>query len=49
MSSSFDTRSMYNQINRSADYGIGGYHIEKVYVDPLEQIRQREYAKIKKG
>ncbi len=49
MSSSFDTRSMYNQINRSADYGIAGYHVEKVYADPLEQIKQREYAKVKKG
>ena len=49
MLTSFDTRSMYNTMNRSVDYGIQGYYVEKVYADPLKQIQQRNWAKIQKG
>lgn len=35
MSAIIPTRDMYNQITKSADYGIQGYHVEKIYIDPL--------------
>lgn len=49
MNANINIHDMYDQVNKSADCGIQGYHVEKVYCDPLQQIKQRQYAKIKKG
>lgn len=49
MSVNISVPDMYSQVTKSGDTGIQGYHVQKVYCDPLEQIKQRQYAKIKKG
>lgn len=40
---------MYKVINKLNTKGIEGYDFEKKYCDPLKQVQEREYAKIKKG
>jgi hypothetical protein len=36
MHGNFEVKAMFNQTNKTADYGIPGYHVEKIYFDPLE-------------
>lgn len=38
MSASIGIREMYQSANRSLDYGIAGYQVEKKYIDPIKQL-----------
>lgn len=40
---------MYSQVYRLNTSGVDGYDCEKKYVDPLRQIKERQYLTIKKG
>jgi hypothetical protein len=31
--------AMFREINKISDVGIDGYHAEKVYCDPLRQVK----------
>lgn len=41
---------MYSVVRgETGSWGIDGYEVAKKYIDPLRQIKEREYAKQEKG